>query len=475
VSTRRFLSLTVKINLILVIALAIGIGAALSALAGSLIAAYDRKTQQGVFENANILFTAIESVMIPGQAPLAVTTLANVSIRTPGTFISLYRRDGTLAFSDNKTIGTVNGNLKEQRFLPQDRPISAPAMPPKRFLEAAATPPNELFFRDDARGRAYFHAYRPLINLPKCTVCHGSDHTVRGVIDIRTDISDDVRTTNFALAGTGVGFVIVVTLLALVIGYFLRNVVLNPVQSIGKLCMDVAAGHFEGRVNLRSGDEIGDLARTVNTMVEGLHERFELTKYVSAGTIDSLRAGQEPQRVKRVLFFSDVRGFTSYTEKHGPEQVVVVLNRILDEQSRIILECGGDIDKFVGDEVFAVFTGEDMVRHSCRAALAIVELCASKAEEFDNLSVGIGITDGMVIHGMVGSARRADFTMIGDSVNTASRLCSLAKGGQILVSTTMRNAAVPEFSFKGPYSAKLKGKTDPQKVWFLQADTGRDA
>jgi class 3 adenylate cyclase len=205
-------------------------------------------------------------------------------------------------------------------------------------------------------------------------------------------------------------------------------------------------------------------------MVEGLHERFELTKYVSAGTIGSLRAGQEPQRVKRVLFFSDVRGFTSYTEKHGPEQVVVVLNRILDEQSRIIHECGGDIDKFVGDEVFAVFAGEDAVRHSCRAALAIVGLCASKAEEFDNLSMGIGITDGMV-----GSARRADFTMIGDPVNTASRLCSLAKGGQILVSTTMRNAAVPEFSFKGPYSAKLKGKTDPQKVWFLQAESGRDA
>jgi adenylate cyclase len=340
-------------------------------------------------------------------------------------------------------------------------------------MESAQTPPNELFFRDDVGGRAFFHAYRPLINLPKCTVCHGADHTVRGVIDIRTDISDDVRTTSLALAGTGAGFVIVVGLLALVIGSFLRNVVLDPVQSIGKLCMDVTAGHFEGRVNLRTRDEIGNLARTVNTMVEGLHERFELTKYVSAGTIGSLRAGQEPRRVKRILFFTDVRGFTSYTEKHGPEQVVVVLNRILDEQSRIIHECGGDIDKFVGDEVFAVFTGDDGARRSCRAALAIVGLCASKAEEFDNLNVGIGITDGMVIHGMVGSARRADFTMIGDPVNTASRLCSLAKGGQILVSTTMRNAAVPEFSFAGPYSAKLKGKVEPQKVWFLRAESGR--
>ena len=474
VRTRRALSLTAKINLIIVIALAVGIGAALGALASSLISAYNRKTQQGVFENANILFTAIESVMLPGQAPLAVTMLSDVSIRTPGTFISLYRRDGVLAFSDNKTIETVDANLAERRFQPQDRPLAAPATPPKRFMEAAEIPPNELFFRDDVGGRAFFHAYRPLINLPKCTVCHGSDHTVRGVIDIRTDISDDVRTTSLALAGTGAGFVIVVGLLALVIGSFLRKVVLDPVQSIGRLCLDVTAGHFEGRVSLHSGDEIGELASTVNTMVEGLHERFELTKYVSAGTIGSLRAGQEPQRVERVLFFTDVRGFTSYTERHGADQVVVVLNRILDEQSRIIHECGGDIDKFVGDEVFAVFTGEGGERRACKAALAIVGLCASRAEEFDGLSVGIGITEGMVIHGMVGSARRADFTMIGDPVNTASRLCSLAKGGQILVSTELRNAAVPAFAFAGPYRAKLKGKTDPQTVWFLRAESGSE-
>lgn len=473
--TRRVLSLTVKINLIIIAALAVGIGAALGALATSLVSAYNRKAQQGVFENANILFTAIESVMLPGQAPLAVTTLANVSIRTPGTFISLYRRDGTLAFSDNKTIETVNANLKMQRFQPQDRILLAPPTPPKRFTEAAQTPPNELFFRDDVGGQAFFHAYRPLINLPKCTVCHGADHTVRGVIDIRTDISNDVRMTSLALAGTGAGFVVVVGLLALVIGSFLRNVVLDPVKSIGKLCMDVTAGHFEGRVNLRSKDEIGSLARTVNTMVEGLHERFELTKYVSAGTIGSLRIGQKPQRVKRILFFTDVRGFTSYTEKHSADQVVVVLNRILDEQSAIIQECGGDIDKFVGDEVFAVFTGEGGVRRACRAAMAIVGICASKAEEFDHLSVGIGITEGTVIHGMVGSARRADFTMIGDPVNTASRLCSLAKSGQILVSTEIRNAAVPDFSFTGPYSAKLKGKTEPQKVWFMHGTLGKSS
>ena len=143
--------------------------------------------------------------------------------------------------------------------------------------------------------------------------------------------------------------------------------------------------------------------------------------------------------------------------------------------SDVAATCGGDIDKFVGDEIFAVFTGEDGARRACKAALAIIGLCASRTEEFDGLSVGIGITEGMVIHGMMGSTRRADFTMIEDPVNTASRLCSLAKGGQILVSTEMRNAAVPAFTFAGPYRAKLKGKTDPQAVRFLRTESGRES
>ena len=74
-------------------------------------------------------------------------------------------------------------------------------------------------------------------------------------------------------------------------------------------------------------------------MVGGLHERFELTKYVSASTISSLTATQEPKRVSRTLVFTDVRGFTSYTERRPPEHVVSALNRLLD----------GDIDKFVGE------------------------------------------------------------------------------------------------------------------------------
>ena len=445
----------------------------MAAFAVSLVSFRDQLTTQSLKRQGDDHFVAIETLMISGNAPQAVGYITKVNLTSAATSIRLYRRDGTPAFSDNRTIERVNQRLRMERFKPQDRPPSTGTpMPTPRFQEASGLPPRELFFRDDAGpalagGNAYFRAYRPLINLPKCTVCHGSDHTVRGVIDIRSDVTGVVKAQAFTIGGAGAGFLVVVALLALIIGSFLRRVVLKPVQSIGKVCAEVTAGSFQGRVDVKSKDEIGVLAATVNTMVVGLHERFELTKYVSASTLGSLKESQEPRRVPRTLLFTDVRGFTSYTERRDPEHVVRVLNRLLEQQSAIIQNNGGDIDKFVGDAIVAVFSGADGARRACIASLQITGLCAEKSQEFDGLAVGVGVATGSVIHGMIGSVRRADFTVIGDSVNIASRLCGIAKAMQIVVSDGTRAEAGDAFQFKGPYAAKLKGKTDAQRVWLL--------
>jgi class 3 adenylate cyclase len=470
----RSFSLTFKVDFLLIAALALGIGAVMAAFVISLVAFRDQLTTQSLQRQGDDHFIAVETLMISGNAPEAVGYFTKVNLTSAATSITLYRRDGTRAFSDNSTIERVNQNLKKQQFQPKDRPPpSGKAMPTPRFTEAAGLPPQELFFRDDdgivlAGGIAYFRAYRPLINLPKCTVCHGADHTVRGIIDIRSDITGVIKAQAVTIGGAGVGFLAVVAILALIIGSFLRRVVLKPVQSIGRLCAEVTSGDFKGRVYVRGNDEIGVLARTVNTMVGGLRERFELTKYVSAGTIGSLKASQEPKRVPRTLVFTDVRGFTSYTERRKPEQVVDVLNRLLEKQSAIIQNNGGDIDKFVGDAVVAVFSGNDAPRRACAAALHIVRLCADSSEELDGLAVGVGVATGSVIHGMIGSARRADFTVIGDSVNVASRLCGIAKGMQIVVSDATKEEAGTGFLFKGPYSVKLKGKNERARVWLLE-------
>ncbi|MEI6873915.1 MAG: adenylate/guanylate cyclase domain-containing protein [Spirochaetota bacterium] len=457
-----------RIDALILLALALGLGIVFTVFVSTLVSTRDRLTETSLLRQADIMYASIENFMLPGEAPIAVKFVSQLKAQSPDADIRLWRRSGEPAFSDNATITRVNGILGKGKFLPRPEPRSPIVpTPPLRFSEAVDLPPNDVAYREDSGDRSYYRVYRPLINLPKCTVCHGSDHTIRGVIDLRSDISELVKTENLTILAGGGGFVAVVTLLALVLGSFLRRVIIDPVTAIGRLCADVAGGRFEGRVAVGNKDEIGELAQTVNTMVVGLRERFELTKYVSSGTIGAISGGEEPRRVTRSILFSDVRGFTAYSSDRDPEKVVAVLNRILEVQTRIIRDEGGDVDKFVGDEIVAVFAGEDAARRACRAALAIRARIDRPDGEFDGLRVGIGIATGPVIQGMVGSSERADFTVIGDSANMGSRLCALAKQGDVVVSEGTRKLC-PELKFRGPYAAKVKGKSDSQKVWFLE-------
>lgn len=497
---RRGTSLAARINLIVLSALVAGLGLAAALFVVGMVSTRQRMTAEALQRTADILYVSIEKFMLGAEAPLAVKFFGAVAAIDPDFRVGLYRRDGKGAFSDNATISTVNANLMKERFAPR-MSSSAPVSPPERpyFDDSVNVPFETTMFRFREDGKTFDRIYRPLLNLPNCAACHGSDHTVRGVIDLRSNVTELLKSQTVTVAGTSLGFVALVSALAFVIGRFMRRVVVDPVAAIGRVCSAVTQGDFSGKVEAVRADEVGRLGRTVNQMVQGLYERYELTKYVSAGTLSSISGGQGPQRVARTLLFTDVRGFTSYTETHGAEAIVSVLNLMLEEQARIIHSCGGDIDKFVGDEVVAVFAGGDAAERACLAAARIRSLVAERSEEFGGLAVGTGIASGMVILGMVGSRVRADFTVIGDPVNVAARLCSIARRGQILVCDrsygemaarggcelapadpafavgggggpgAVHAEAAPgdAFAFSGPYKARLKGKKDEQRVYLL--------
>lgn len=469
---KRGRSVATKVNMVIIVALTVGIGGMAAYFVVTLATTRQNLTSAATAQAGDLLYQSIKNFMIPGEAPLAVNLFSDIGMIRPDFNIALYRRNGDLAFSDNTTLETVNKNQTQFKFQPHDRP--PPANPQKPFhpqFEQAlgslpTAMPGEVFFYENSGGRFFSHGYRPLINLPKCTVCHGGDHTVRGVLDVKTDVTGSVRAEQFGAAGAAGAFLAVLIILVLVLSRYLRRIVIQPVQLIGRLCVDVTNGDFSGRVSVEARDEIGALASTVNTMVGGLRERHELTKYVSGSTIRSLQGDQSGKREPRLVMFTDIRGFTLYSERQGPERVVTLLNRLLDMQSELIVREGGDVDKFVGDAVVAVFP-IDAGKAACRAALAIKERLRAASAEFDGLNVGMGVASGDVIQGMIGSARRADFTVIGDVVNVASRLCSLAKPGQILVSETVVREAKDEYRFQGPASVKLKGREAPQLVYAL--------
>lgn len=476
VSPPRGTTLAAKINRILILSLAAGLGVVAILFAYTLTVTRQELLRRNLEQETALLYTAIENFMLPGEAPLAVEFFDEVALVNPLFSISLYRRDGVSAFSDNQTIAIVNRNIQMNRFASRPAPtLGKPAAQDAvRFSKAVSIPPENVLFPFEEGGRSFIRMYRPLINLPKCTRCHGSDHTIRGVLDVQSEVTALVKAERATIASSGAGFLVMTGILAGVMGSIMRRGVADPVAAIGKVCARVAGGQFDGVVDVRGNDEIARLGRQVNDMVRGLRERSELTKYVSAGTIGAIQGTQEPRRLSRTLLFTDVRGFTSYTGSHDPERVVGILNKLLEEQSRIIHDHQGDVDKFVGDEVVAVFAGEDGPARACAAAREIMKAARTGMESFDGLSVGAGIARGEVIQGMIGSDRRADFTVIGASVNIASRLCALAKPGQILVAKDAREAVgpAPGFSFRGPYKTNLKGVAGSSILYILEAEGG---
>ncbi len=249
----------------------------------------------------------------------------------------------------------------------------------------------------------------------------------------------------------------------------------RPIIEIDRVAGEVARGNFQARVlGVRSRDEIGDLARRMNAMVVGLNERFHLQKFVSGGTMLAIRNAAEGiklggKRHQVAVLFCDIRGYTAFSERVAPEVVVEMLNFYFQKHTDIIRQHDGDVDKFVGDQILAVFQGEAMVANAVRAALDIQEemprLCRQHPEW--DLSVGIGVNAGEVVMGAMGSADRMDFTVLGDTVNLAARLCGHAGAGRILLSGSAWEAICGNGDFAAHALApiRVKGKREPIVVY----------
>ncbi|HEU4558777.1 MAG TPA: adenylate/guanylate cyclase domain-containing protein [Longimicrobium sp.] len=223
----------------------------------------------------------------------------------------------------------------------------------------------------------------------------------------------------------------------------------RPVRALVAATERVAAGDYDVRVEATSRDELGTLAGAFNEMTHGLmlKERYRgvLDKVVSRDIADELLKGEimlggETRRV--TTLFADIRGFTAMTEGMEPQRVIALLNEFMERASDAVQAEGGVVDKFVGDEVMGVFgapvsRGDDANR-AVRAALRIrreVDVLnrqrAARGEPV--LGVGIGINSGAAVAGNMGSPGRLNYTVLGESVNVASRLCDQAAAGQILV------------------------------------------
>jgi adenylate cyclase len=237
-----------------------------------------------------------------------------------------------------------------------------------------------------------------------------------------------------------------------------------PIGQLVDATRDVATGNLDVRLATDRTDEIGQLARAFRQMTEGLRERADMQKFMSQSTVDMIHNRPAVQRTGErrtlTLMFCDIRGFTSFADRCPPEEAVRVLNRYLHLQADLVKRFRGDVDKFMGDAVFAHFSGPDMALDAIRCAVEIqkaVEAASRLDPALPALSVGIGLATGDVTLGSIGSDDRLDYTAIGPAVNLASRLCSAAEAREILMSEAtfalvrglVAADAVPPLAVKG--------------------------
>lgn len=206
-------------------------------------------------------------------------------------------------------------------------------------------------------------------------------------------------------------------------------------------------------------------------------QRSMFERMVSKAVIDQLDPDQLQLGGKRnqiTTLFADVRGFTSFSEKYDPEQLVKILNRYLSEAANAILDEVGTIDKFMGDAVMAWFNAPiPQPDHSLRAVRAALSICNSVSKLHQELSpefhlnFGVGVHFGDAVLGLVGTQNRLEFTAIGDSVNTAKRIQENAAGGQILISETVFAQVADQVIVRQVEPVIAKGKSQPVVVYEL--------
>jgi class 3 adenylate cyclase len=246
-----------------------------------------------------------------------------------------------------------------------------------------------------------------------------------------------------------------------------------PIAKLAEGTREVAAGNFDFKMSVSRRDEIGELAESFNQMTQGLRERADMQKFVSQSTVEMIQARSKPasagERRVMTMFFSDIRGFTTFSERRSPEDVVSMLNRCLSLQADLVRKFGGDVDKYVGDAVFAHFAGQDMVLNAIRCGVeihrALDAMNASSTEE--PLAVGIGIVTGEAILGSIGSADRLDYTAIGSNVNLSSRLCERARAHEILMSDSAYQEVRDLVAAEAVEPLDIKGFSEPIAAWRM--------
>jgi adenylate cyclase len=301
------------------------------------------------------------------------------------------------------------------------------------------------------------------------------------------EVSHEVRRRAIFVAGSAIS--------AAIFFIFLFSMTLtSPIEKLAEMINLVSKGNFDvkARTHVRSHDEVGDLAEAFDHMTEGLKERDKVkslfSKFHGSSVAEDLinkDIGVGGQNKDVVVFFSDIRGFTAFSEKRSPEEVVEMLNEYFGAMVKIINARGGVVDKFIGDAIMAVWGAPQGSPKDCHNA---VMACLDMRKSLDELNerriargqpainIGMGLHAGKAISGTIGSDERMEYTVIGNTVNTASRIEASTKafGADLLITDTVIENLNDAFIVELAGAAEVKGRTEAIKMYKVRGYKAED-
>jgi len=261
-------------------------------------------------------------------------------------------------------------------------------------------------------------------------------------------------------------------LIALGISVLLSHGLAVPLLELVDGTAQVQKGNFNVRVPVRGRDEIGRLAASFNEMTAGLalKEKYHsilhtiADKDVAQQLLDGKIALGGELREATVMF-CDIRGFTALTQNMNPTEVIALLNEHMTALTRIVTEHHGVVDKFIGDSIMAIFGAPKNYGNDALNAVRCAERMMAERAKLNETSrykiqMGVGLASGRVLAGNMGSADRSNYTVLGERVNLAARLCSVARRGEIVIGPTTRGELGDLIAVEEMDPLQLKGFSD---------------
>lgn len=286
-----------------------------------------------------------------------------------------------------------------------------------------------------------------------------------------------------------IGATVVIILLGIALAFVLGKRIYEPIDQLVDASRAIGNGEYKISFKERRNDELGQLMSAFNDMAEGMLEKSQvmdaLSRYVSPGVAKEILSNLNDvelsgKRIDGSVIFADIVGFTQIAEDIRPEELVSMLNKYFSLITHACVLNHGMVDKYLGDGIMLVFGApqpdEDHRFNAISCALLMQRLVEHENEQREKLGLfpvkfRIGINSGTMLAGNMGSRERMEYTVVGDTVNLASRLCGISNSGQIVISKDLYlHPGVEERVLAGEYQfIRLRGIREPVSSYLVEA------